>query len=261
MDLSSNLLPDLSNDELMLEELGRRDGIYSFIFHELDSKTPTDKHECILSEDIDLIKMDLQSIKVEDIGKTYADNLLYRSKDKLKRSDVDSKWLETMPAAPPHLVMPTKKKINHSYNSLGSSSSSKYFRTSISPYFGCDNNKLPYYESAAVPLIYDCSSAQYANKLFQIRAPAPSFSHYTEPLIRNRRHILKETSEYKNSFKKHWEIPDLRRLFPLDPDVHAPFMEAATLLNVGPIIVDEIAECSAKPVKNDKVRLSKKMRT
>lgn len=236
MDFGNNFLSDLSNDELMLEELGRRDGIYSFIFHELDSKSPTSSSEqCLLSEDIDLIKKDLQSVKEDDISKKNLEYfMLHKNKD-IAEKEKDLKSFETIVAAPPHLVIPTTRNdIMCNYTAMGSSTSSTYVNSQYSPFYGNGSDRAPLWESTTVPLIYDCNISNVSNQLFRLRSRCPSFSHYTEPLVRNRRHALKDTAEYKISVKQkiqNLEISDLRHLFPNDPDVCASYMEKKVISN------------------------------
>ncbi|XP_037936442.1 putative uncharacterized protein DDB_G0282133 [Teleopsis dalmanni] len=69
--------------------------------------------------------------------------------------------------------------------------------------------------------MYTYSSKNYD---MQLRDPHVRFSHITEPLVRNRVHPLKETAQYKFGNMLRREPPDLRNLFPHDPDVHAPFV-------------------------------------
>uniref|UniRef100_A0A1A9UE84 Uncharacterized protein n=1 Tax=Glossina austeni TaxID=7395 RepID=A0A1A9UE84_GLOAU len=88
----------------------------------------------------------------------------------------------------------------------------------------CNNDYLKPWRPAS-SLFYDCTKTcnYVSNRTFRVRIPMPRFSHISAPLIRNRRHALKETADYKNCKMCTIGVPDLRSLFPNDPDVHAPF--------------------------------------
>lgn len=257
MEFNGDFLSDLNNDELMLEELGRRDGIYSFIFHELDAKNETD-HPGVLVSDrpetlvsrnfgLDLMNVGAQNALVTNKYRKDQNKMTsQRNKNVNVKRETKTKWFESVAAAPPHLVMPSRHEFIRNYTAIASSSA-KYLNTPFSPYYNSQNNRIPFWEpTSTAPLMDNGDPSDVPpNHLFRVRPPCPSFSHYSAPLIRNRRHALKETTAYKNTFKRQFaasEIPDLRHLFPHDPDVHAPFIELGITCNAAATANNTIPE-------------------
>ncbi|XP_036345199.1 uncharacterized protein LOC118754432 [Rhagoletis pomonella] len=278
---------NLSTDELMLNELERRDGIYSFIFHELEvprAETPT---RCIAPAKI----IDHNYIKTRttagtaDEGNINADTVHSNSlPNELKikteavfiqrsqMNDTASNITTTAAAAT------TTKTLTHSSSPATTSfintipairsltpttASTSAATTIIVPsLFAASPLTTPPSTTAAndiggtlpcMPSLSGVSMRSYheylktwhpppslvynntklysymANCGFRVRVPTPRFSHISAPLVRNRRHALKDTPKYKRMSELCLCAPvaDLRALFPHDPDVHAPFAVAA----------------------------------
>ncbi|KAM7350136.1 uncharacterized protein ACRADG_008799 [Cochliomyia hominivorax] len=171
MDLLTN------NDELLLMELERRDGIYSFIFHELEN------HE--------------NNQQTENQTNLHPKT---ESGSSLGKSTLTCNSIE----------------LEFSSERLSRNSSRNVYKT-----------WLPSQELQQLNLNYQIPSFQQICSLRSLtvrRAKSP-FSHIQAPMVRNRRHKLKETKEYRNFMSDITKVPDLRDLFPLDPDVHAPFLD------------------------------------
>ncbi|XP_017477960.1 PREDICTED: uncharacterized protein LOC108367776 [Rhagoletis zephyria] len=278
---------NLSTDELMLNELERRDGIYSFIFHELEvprAETPT---RCIAPANI----IDHNYIKTKttagtaDEGNINADTVHSNSlPDELKikteavfiqRSQMDDTASNIMTTA---AAAATTKTLTYSSSTATTSfistipvirsltpttASTSAATTIIVPsLFAASPLTTPPSTTAAndiggtLPCMSSLSGVSMrsyheylktwhpppslvynnpklysymANCGFRVRVPTPRFSHISAPLVRNRRHALKDTPKYKRMSELFLCAPvaDLRALFPHDPDVHAPFAVAA----------------------------------
>lgn len=191
----------ISNDELMLKELERRDGIYSFIFHELESTKCTkgqlasyeqNAHHHLLHsfEDINNYNSCTSSSSISEQQQQPGEHFSVNNNATMSSDKIQSIVVSTEPIL-----------------------STTHFHDYLKPW-----NPPP-------SLVYDHPQlyAFMANCGFRVRAPPPRFSHVTAPLIRNRRHALKDSPEYKRYGVCLINTPDLRKLFPHDPDVHAPF--------------------------------------
>lgn len=214
----------LDNDELMLKELERRDGIYSFIFHELEaprenfikeenkilpSTSPMVNRQVFAFNESSELPIQSPSVSVPPLSTYNNDHL----------SEVSNPFLQT-----PMITLPTVRQSNED-NSLQKISSFGAPKLTM-----CNNDYLKAWRPAS-SLFYDCTKAcnYVSNRTFRVRIPMPRFSHISAPLIRNRRHALKETADYKNCKMCTMGVPDLRSLFPNDPDVHAPFNELSNM--------------------------------
>ncbi|XP_039961557.1 uncharacterized protein LOC120775437 [Bactrocera tryoni] len=279
---------NLSTDELMLKELERRDGIYSFIFHELEvpkAETPTasispDKlidrnHEAAktpaMSENevsadnnnatdsnnpSDKFKIRTETVLIQRSNVIcHSNSTLTATATKTKTMIYTAPTTTTLNNTPPSNKSPMETAMATSTNATPTMLPSLFTTTPLTattyatPF--TNGNVLPpaacfpslsginmrsYHEHFKTwhpppTLVYDNPKlyAYMANCGFRVRLATPRFSHITAPLVRNRRHALKETPQYKRMSELSMCAPvaDLRALFPLDPDVHAPF--AATI--------------------------------
>ncbi|XP_067636912.1 mucin-2-like [Eurosta solidaginis] len=284
---------NLSTDELMLNELERRDGIYSFIFHELEVPkvdTPTTsipKSKLINSnytttttntftttttfttEDKSNASIDNNTnsnVYNNQDNDSFPDALKIKTESRLMQhittnttaittitvatttttltftSPVTTSFINTFPSATCAAVTATTIIVPSLFTTspLPTSTQSTLGGNTCLPSFsGMSMRSYHDYLKTWHPppsLVYDNPKlyAYMANCGFRVRVPTPRFSHITTPLVRNRRHALKETPEYKGMYDSTCmcaPVPDLRDLFPHDPDVHAPFemtMEVAT---------------------------------
>uniref|UniRef100_A0A1I8P0Z2 Uncharacterized protein n=1 Tax=Stomoxys calcitrans TaxID=35570 RepID=A0A1I8P0Z2_STOCA len=230
-----------SSDELMLKELERRDGIYSFIFHELEATTEK-KNERRFNEkrpesgcngvnsnsNVTIeSKAKLEHIQVN--GSHHKQIISYestRSQEQTKLTLGNIK-LEGIPTSNPSTIPKSLDSSNtmSSWNPLYTSNcyengmitqSSEFWRAWHSSNLNSSSCRFP----EQLNLLNVCPK-----QTFGIRNATPGFSHIAVKLERHRKHPLKETPEYKKWFDSptNGKIPDLRSLFPYDPDVHAPF--------------------------------------
>ncbi|XP_036234388.2 uncharacterized protein [Bactrocera oleae] len=296
---------NLSTDELMLKELERRDGIYSFIFHELEvpkAETPTASispaklidrsHGAIRtpvtseyevsadnnnandnSNASDKFKIRTETVLIQ------RSNVICHSNSTLTATATKTKTMiyTTPTTTTPNNTPPSNKSPMTTATATSSSATPtmlpSLFTTTPLTTTTCttpltNGNVLPpaacfpnlsginmrsYHEHFKTwhpppTLVYDNPKlyAYMANCGFRVRLATPRFSHITAPLVRNRRHALKETPQYKRISEMCMCAPvaDLRALFPLDPDVHAPFattvggVEDMTMTDVEPGIME-----------------------
>ncbi|XP_073831870.1 uncharacterized protein [Musca autumnalis] len=217
----------LSSDELMLKELESRDGIYSFIFHELettpatttrqkmaDSSSSSSRASCFIETPNAVGNYDHQQFVIYHIEEATAENITETS------NTIKSENNTTATTNAPTSTNTFSNSLSP-LNSTGGTfevmktTSVEFLKTWHPPSllsFTCRFSQQP-------PQLFGCYSN---NNNFRIRNATPRFSHVTVPLVRNRRHPLKDTPEYKK-FPIENYTPDLRLLFPHDPDVHAPF--------------------------------------
>ncbi|XP_011290679.2 uncharacterized protein LOC105261527 [Musca domestica] len=208
----------LSSDELFLKELESRDGIYSFIYHELETTTTRNlemtendksRGSCLLETSNCTGKQDHQQFIIYQIEEANTEDIL-TTPDGINIPE--NNISETTEKTTTNI---STFSINNSISTetlqLKQTSSLELWKTWYPP-FGLSPCRF-----AGQPQLFSKN-----NKDFRIRHATPRFSHITVPMVRNRRHRLKETSEYKK-FPIEGYTPDLRSLFPHDPDVHAPF--------------------------------------
>ncbi|XP_065363558.1 uncharacterized protein LOC135956885 [Calliphora vicina] len=196
-----------NDDELLLMELERRDGIYSFIFHELEAnKFQTNKPENQHKNNIHENHKKWQP-KCEEVPTT--------STAKSPLLSATSTFLTTSNSSKPYSY--ASCFIKNSTIDLDKTWPHSQSKTPVNLNF---QFQMPF-SAAAYPSFQQLCSL----RTLHVRGAKPSFSHIQTPLVRNRRHELKETPEYKNFMNSFTKVADLRELFPLDPDVHAPFAE------------------------------------
>ncbi|XP_054730238.1 uncharacterized protein LOC129239007 [Anastrepha obliqua] len=279
---------NLSTDELMLKELERRDGIYSFIFHELDvpkPDTPTPNTSPDKLVDVNYITtttiattttttiIDEVNANTDSDSSSLSDELKIKAETIFKqRSQFDCPTSTNTAATATKTIVFSVPATTSFINTFpiikgtGSTATTTGATTIIVPsLFAASplttpsttaastaingvNATLPYFPSSLSgigmrsyheylktwhppsSLVYDNPKlyTYMANCGFRVRVPTPRFSHISAPLVRNRRHALKQTPEYKQitDSKKYAHVADLRALFPHDPDVHAPFAAA-----------------------------------
>ncbi|XP_037809458.1 uncharacterized protein LOC119602164 [Lucilia sericata] len=180
-----DVLPN--DDELLLMELERRDGIYSFIFHELETNK-------------------LQTEEQHKIKENNTSAMLNESHIKWElKSEITTKKT-------PLLTATLNSSQPYAYADWGFKNSTTVFSNS-------------WHHTQATKTAYPSFQQVCSLRSLNVRRAKSPFSHIHTPLVRNRRHELKETEEYKNYMDGITKIADLRQLFPLDPDVHAPFAE------------------------------------
>lgn len=189
-----------SDDELLLMELERRDGIYSFIFHELEAN--------ILPNDFEKNHNQMENNIDKAIG--FRDFL---NENQLPSNDVTSQLEKAAPTTSCTSVVATGKN-SYSLGDRFLNKTSQDFRANRQTNL---NFQFPL-SAANSPFQQFCTL-----HTFSVRRPKTPFSQLYSPLVRNRRHKLKEAKEYNNFMDNITQVADLRALFPLDPDVHAPF--------------------------------------
>ncbi|KNC26495.1 hypothetical protein FF38_08569 [Lucilia cuprina] len=194
-----DVLPN--DDELLLMELERRDGIYSFIFHELEANKLQTEEQHKIKESNKNLMFNEHLIKWE-----------LKSEITTKNTPLLS---TTLNSSQPHAK--TDECIKNSTTIFNNSWHRMQATKSL-------NSNLPYQVHFSAPAYPSFQQVCSLRSLNVRRAKSP-FSHIHTTLVRNRRHELKETAEYKNYMDDISKIADLRDLFPLDPDVHAPFAE------------------------------------
>ncbi|XP_011179889.1 uncharacterized protein LOC105210554 [Zeugodacus cucurbitae] len=314
---------NLSTDELMLKELERRDGIYSFIFHELEvpkAETPTASISPVklidrsygatkapttngneISDNTDSSNgtdnnnaSDKYKIRTETVL-IQRSNVICHSNSTLTATATKTKTMiytapttTTLINTSPNNKSPTAAEPATSSSAMPIILPSIFTTTPLSTTTACttpitNGNVLPpaacfpslsginmrsYHEHfktwhPPATLVYDNPKlyAYMANCGFRVRLATPRFSHISAPLVRNRRHALKETPQYKRMSEMCMCAPvaDLRALFPLDPDVHAPFATSVggvedmtmTDVNAGVVELSETPCCVGGTLMQD----------
>ncbi|KAI9590222.1 uncharacterized protein LOC119644573 [Glossina fuscipes] len=214
----------LDHDELMLKELERRDGIYSFIFHELEAP-----RENFIKEENKILPPTSPTVNRQTFAFNESSELPIQSPSVHLPALSTSNNSDHLPDVTnvfqtPTITLPTVRQSNEE-NSLQKMPSFGAPKLTM-----CNNHYLKAWRPAS-SLFYDCTKIcnYVSNRTFRVRIPMPRFSHISAPLIRNRRHALKETADYKNCKMCTIGVPDLRSLFPNDPDVHAPFNKLSNM--------------------------------
>lgn len=199
-------------EELLLMEMERRDGIYSFIFHELENndnklneKTNVESHL-----DIHAIKQINTEMVTTEKPATYEQPNIVGFSLKSKRSYLTSDFTTyNQPKTTTSVFQDSfsLNKISNSQLNIRSKSSLNFMHQKTRPVSSLNFMQ----QFCSFPSI-------------NVRRAKSPFSYLHEPMVRNRRHKLKETKEYKNFMRNLTKVADLRDLFPLDRDVHAPFL-------------------------------------
>lgn len=210
-----------NDDELLLLELERRDGIYSFIFHEMED------HQQQKPEEKEFKEEEQTLVETNPIENTDITVKLSKIERKL---DVIMPSVSTPPANNKSQTNGclfandiTKPLAYNGYNGTKTLNASDIWKT-WQPTAAANTQILPFNFQFQMPITtYGSFKNPAMNKPWGVRKAKPSFSHVYAPLVRNRRHKLKETAEYKSFEENLTKVADLRHLFPLDPDVYAPF--------------------------------------
>lgn len=195
-----------NDDELLLMELERRDGIYSFIFHELENNT-----------EVELKKENQFDLKATKQIKT--EILTNKNEPKTYHP---TNTIEISLKSEMSSLLPNPANFS-GFNQTKSSKASSQDSFSLTKVCISRQNTKP---ESSLNFIQQMSSIQQLCSLraLNVRRAKSPFSYLHEPMVRNRRHKLKETKEYKNFMQNITKVADLRELFPMDPDVHAPFL-------------------------------------
>lgn len=208
------------DDELLLLELERRDGIYSFIFHELEDHQ-TETKEINFKDEQTLFESSLKE---------------NNDSNNVNLSKVERKLDVVMPSAstpPPANIKSqttaclfaneSSKPLTHAGHNTKALNPNEMWKSWQSS-AAVNSQLLPFNFQFQMPGPNYCTFKNPSIvKPWGIRKAKPTFSHVYEPLVRNRRHKLKETPEYKSFGEHPTKVADLRQLFPLDPDAYAPF--------------------------------------
>lgn len=192
-----------NDDEFLLKELERRDGIYSFIFKELEAS----KFQSELEEKSHQIKADMPENK----------ECQWIINDLNTRQTVEKSLISSATAC---IGTPCSSKTSLLYGDAIVKYSVKNFQESWQSNFNKQFQRS--FKTSSFPPSFQQFDCLHSLNVRKAKSPFP---HIHAPLVRNRRHEFKETKEYKNFMNGSTQVADLRELFPLDPDVHAPFKE------------------------------------